>query len=79
MGIHWALPQLEELLPPDLKARLKEPQNDPFLDPPDKDVFRIYNGLTGEILKDLPTPKTMRMSRRRMRKFCSEGIDVRVS
>jgi hypothetical protein len=78
MGIHWALPQLEALLPPDLAVRLKEAQNDPFWEAPEKDTFKIYNGLDGEVLKALPLPRTIRVSRRKMRAFCSQGIDVKV-
>jgi len=79
MAIHWALPQLESLLPPDLKERLKEAQNDPFLDPPDQDIMSIHNGLDGSILKALPIPRTIRVSRRKMRALCTQGIDVKVS
>ena len=77
MGIHWSLPQLEALLPPNLKARLKEAQNDPFLDAPDQDEMRIYNGLDGTMLKALPIPRTVRFSRRKLRALCSEDIDVK--
>jgi hypothetical protein len=77
MGIHWSLPQLEALLPPDLRMRLKEAQNDPFLDAPDKDDMIIYNGLDGTILRALPIPRTIRVSRRKMRAFCSQGINVK--
>jgi hypothetical protein len=78
MGIHWSLPQLESLLPPDLKGRLKEAQNDPFLDAPDQDVMKVYNGLDGSLLKALPLPRTIRVSRRKLRTLCSQGIDVKV-
>ncbi|PMD29379.1 FAD/NAD(P)-binding domain-containing protein [Hyaloscypha variabilis F] len=77
MGIHWSLPQLEALLPPHLRVRLKEAQNDPFLDAPEKDDMKIYNGLDGTILKALPIPRTIRVSRRKMRAFCSQEIDVK--
>jgi hypothetical protein len=77
MGIHWSLPQLEALLPPDLRVRLKEAQNDPFLDAPEKDDMKIFNGLDGTILKALPIPRTIRVSRRKMRAFCSQDIDVK--
>jgi hypothetical protein len=77
MGIHWSLPQLEALLPLDLRIRLKEAQNDSFLDAPDHDDMIIYNGLDGTILKALPIPRTIRVSRRKMRAFCSQGIDVK--
>jgi len=71
------LPQLEALLPPDLAARLKEVQNDLFLDHPDQDFMKIYNGLDGTVLKALPIPRTIRVSRRKMRAFCSQEIDVK--
>jgi len=77
MGIHWSLPQLEALLPPDLRVRLKEAQNDSFLDAPEKDDMKIYNGLDGTILKALPIPRTIRVSRRKMRAFCSQDVDVK--
>ena len=78
MGIHWGLPLLEKLLPADLTARLKEAQNDPFLDHPHEDTLPIYNGKTGEIMRALPVPRTIRVSRRKMRAFCSQQIDVQV-
>jgi len=78
MGIHWSLPQLEALLPTELKDRLKEAQNDPFWDAPEKDVFTLYHGLDGTVLKALPIPRMIRVSRRKMRAFCSQGIDVKV-
>ena len=79
MGIHWSLPLLESLLPEDLTARLKEAYNDPFVETPLQDEIPIYNGLTGKIMKALPIPRTIRVSRRKMRAFCSQGIDVQVS
>jgi hypothetical protein len=79
MAIHWALPQLEALLPSDLKARLKEAQNDPFLDAPEQDVMKIWNGKDGTVLKELPIPRTIRVSRRKMRAFCAQGTDIKVS
>jgi len=77
MTIHWSLPQLEALLPPDLSARLNEAQNDPFLDALEQDVLKTYNGMNGEVLKALPLPRMIRVSRRKLRAFCSQGIDVK--
>lgn len=79
MGVHWALPMMENLLPDDLTARLKEAQTDPSLDAPEKDSLPIYNGLTGEIMRSIPVPRNIRVSRRKLRAFCSQGIDVHVS
>lgn len=78
MGIHWSLPLLEGLLPDDLNARLKEAQNDPFLDHPPQDEVPMVNGLTGKVMKALPIPKTIRVSRRKMRAFCTQDLDVQV-
>jgi hypothetical protein len=78
MAIHWSLPQLEAPLPSELRARLKEAQNDPFWDAPEEDFFKLCDGLDGTVLKALPIPKTIRVSRRKMRALCSEGIDVQV-
>jgi 2-polyprenyl-6-methoxyphenol hydroxylase-like FAD-dependent oxidoreductase len=36
----------------------------------------LYNSQTGEKLVQIPHPDTIRLSRRRMRKLCSEAIDV---
>jgi len=79
MGIHWAIPMLKSLLPEDLFARLNEAQNDPSLELQPQDVYRIYDGRSGEIFKELPVPGMIRVSRRKMRAFCSQGIDVQVS
>lgn len=79
MGIHWAIPMLKNLLPEDLFARLNEAQNDPSLKPQPQDVFRMYDGRSGEILKELPVPGMIRVSRRKMRAFCSQRIDVQAS
>jgi hypothetical protein len=78
MAIHWSLPQLEALLPSELKDKLKGAQNDPFWDAPEEDFFNIYNGLDGTVLKALPLPRIVRVSRRKMRALCSQSIDVQV-
>lgn len=81
MGIHWALPILESLLPDDLRDRWKEAYVDPtvdFSDPKCKSM-QMYNGVTGELMKEIVVPGTMvRVSRRRLRAFLSQQIDVQV-
>jgi hypothetical protein len=69
---------LEKLLPPELVRTMNEAQNDPSWVPPETDVMRIYNGLDGSIMKEMPIPRTVRVSRRKMRAHCSRGIDVKV-
>ncbi|KAI9879536.1 MAG: hypothetical protein M1830_006115 [Pleopsidium flavum] len=76
MGIHWSLPELQRILPDDLWQRLKEAQNDPFYESPENDVLPVYNGKTGECIRNLPIPKTIRFSRRKLRAFLTQGIDI---
>jgi len=40
----------------------------------------MYNGLTGEIMKDIPIKgQIVRVSRRKLRMFLTEGVDVKVT
>ena len=80
MGLHWSLPQLESLLPPELWARLNEAQNDPFAEAQDGDPMRVYNGLTGGVLMDVPIQgKIIRVSRRKFRAFLTQGLNIQAS
>ncbi|KAI9809365.1 MAG: hypothetical protein M1827_006877 [Pycnora praestabilis] len=76
VSIHWSLPLLEHILPDDLRPRLQSTQNDPFYNTPEWDIIPIYNGETGECMKEIPLPRTIRCSRRKLRALCAEGIDV---
>ena len=83
MGIHWALELLEGLLPPHLAARIvKDGSVDGSLDyekPPNNGAY-IFDGTSGEILKDLAVPgRLVRVSRRKLRALCMEGVDVKQS
>jgi 2-polyprenyl-6-methoxyphenol hydroxylase-like FAD-dependent oxidoreductase len=77
MGTHWGLPLLEELLPAQLRERLRSAQSDPFSDP--QDAFYVYNGVTGDLVRKLPLPRTVRYSRRKLRDLCAEGVDILVN
>jgi hypothetical protein len=75
IAIHWSVPMLEKLLPATLYARLPEVLTDPCH--PNKkisEVVSIYNGQTGELLKDMGMPGMIRIDRNRMRKLC--GTDI---
>jgi hypothetical protein len=80
MSIHWSRPLLTTLLPEDLQTRLREPLCDPSFnsDAAGGYVVPIYDGRTGQHIKDLPMPNAIRVSRRKMRSFCAEGIDIQV-
>lgn len=83
MGIHWGLPLMESLLPDNLRPRLaKEAYVDPSLDwdAPPCDCMRMIDGTTGKIMKDVPIdPRIVRVSRRKLRAFLAQEIDVEVS
>jgi hypothetical protein len=78
MAIHWAAPLLAQLLRTGLMDRINEAQVDPFRPAPDRDHIPLLNGKTGETLLNVPLSKSYRVTRSRMRKLCSEGIDIHV-
>jgi 2-polyprenyl-6-methoxyphenol hydroxylase-like FAD-dependent oxidoreductase len=77
MGVHWALPLLQSLLPDDIWLQINTTQPDPESIAKATDTFSLYNGETGELLKILPTGGMRRFSRTRLRALISEGIEVK--
>jgi 2-polyprenyl-6-methoxyphenol hydroxylase-like FAD-dependent oxidoreductase len=57
-------------------ARVQEAACDPYFPPPDPGYLPTLNGKTGELLKNVPLLKMIRISRRRFRQFCAEGVNV---
>ena len=57
-------------------ARLHEIYTDPLLNPDSIKGLPCYNGKTGEFLTVIESEKPFRVSRKKMRNFFSEGIDV---
>ncbi len=80
MTIHWSRPMLESILPQNLLAKLREAQVDPSFDYEKAGGYSVpfYNGKTGEHIISMPMPNAVRVSRRKMRTLCSEGIDIKV-
>lgn len=76
MSIHWSKPLLEELLPGHLWNRLLEAQVDPSFDAAAEYSIPFYNAKTAQLIKVAPTPNVIRVSRRKMRDLCAEGIEV---
>lgn len=77
MSIQWALPLLQQILPEDLFIRLQTTSVDPhYVFPDDGNVMPVYNVETGELVKSIPLVKMLRVSRRKFRALCAEGIDV---
>src|SRR5271156_675731 len=79
MSIHWSRPLLEDLLPEELLARLKEAAVDPSFDSSAEGGYSVpfYNGKTGGHIISMPMKNAIRVSRRKMRSLCSEGLDIR--
>jgi hypothetical protein len=81
MSIHWARPLLKELLPEHLLGKIGEAQVDPTYDTSNTKGYAVpfYNGKTGDHIVDIPMVNAIRVSRRKMRTLCSEGINIQVS
>ncbi|KAL5354234.1 hypothetical protein ACLOAV_000321 [Pseudogymnoascus australis] len=76
MSIQWGIPLLRQCLPEALFDRLQSAANDPYFTPPDPGVLPTLNGKTGELLKEIPLLRMFRVSRRKFRSLCAEGISV---
>src|SRR5215472_15103929 len=69
---------LANVLPKSLFDRVYTAANDPYFTPPDPGFLPTWNGRTGEHIKDIPLLRMYRVSRRRFRALCAEGIEVEV-
>jgi hypothetical protein len=78
-GIYWAQSRLHECLSDELKSQIESVQTDPSYKPNAETVMPIYNGQTGDLLKSLPAPWSLRIHRRRWLKMLSNSVDVKVS
>ncbi|KAN0123025.1 FAD/NAD(P)-binding domain containing protein [Hyaloscypha variabilis] len=78
MSIHWSRPLLKELLPNEILDKIRDAQVDPTYDTfnPKGYVVPFYNGKTGAHIVDIPMVNAIRVSRRKMRALCAEGIDI---
>lgn len=80
IGIHWSLPMLTALLPPDIAARMDADGSvDPSLDwtTPPANGPCIYDGVNGKLLKDItPESRNVRVSRQRLRRLFGEGLAI---
>ncbi|KAE9381025.1 FAD/NAD(P)-binding domain-containing protein [Stipitochalara longipes BDJ] len=78
MSIHWSRPLLKELLPDEILDKIRDAQVDPTYDTSNPKGYAVpfYNGKTGEHIVDIPMVNAIRVSRRKMRALCAEGIDI---
>lgn len=77
-GIYWAQSRLDECLSDEIKAKIVDAQTDPSLRPTEDSVLPLYNGQTGELLKNIPSPWSLRIHRRRWLKLLSTDVDIQV-
>jgi hypothetical protein len=68
---------LDKVLSPDLKARLRECNCDPFYDKIDNSYLHC-NGQTGEVILAMQGVSPRRVCRRKMRSLLSEDINIQV-
>jgi hypothetical protein len=79
MTLHWGAEALSKCLPPNLLKALNEGICcDPFYTGEDMYYLPNYNGKTGEKLFDMPGNAPRRISRRKLRNFLSQGLDIQV-
>ncbi|KFY33453.1 hypothetical protein V494_07606 [Pseudogymnoascus sp. VKM F-4513 (FW-928)] len=76
MSIQWGIPLLRQCLSEPLFDRLQSAANDPYFTPPDPGLLPTLNGKTGELMKEIPLLRMFRVSRRKFRSLCAEGISV---
>ncbi|KAF4632064.1 hypothetical protein G7Y89_g6066 [Cudoniella acicularis] len=61
----------------DLKALVKSVQPDPNYVPSEDTVMPVYHDETGELLRNLPAPWSLRLRRKRWVELISKGVDVK--
>ena len=76
MLLHWGTEALLNVLPPHLQARIKEPRVDPYYEM--TNPIPYINGKTGEVLARIPTDVIARVSRKKLRRFLTEGEDLSI-
>lgn len=76
MTLHWGAAHISKCIPPELQAKLNEGICcDPYYEGKDLSLPH-YNAKTGEKLFDMPGEEPRRISRRKLRNFLSQGLDV---
>jgi hypothetical protein len=53
-------------------------QTDPNYRPSSDSVMPVHNGETGELLKNLPAPWSLRLRRKKWLELISNGVDIKV-
>lgn len=78
--LHWGQEYMQRCVPADIWARRSEMYVDPFDDYESHSGCLIWNGKTGEEIKQLASTKgVVRVSRRKIRMLLSEGLAIEYS
>ncbi|KAF2112392.1 hypothetical protein BDV96DRAFT_497886 [Lophiotrema nucula] len=79
MALHWGANFLHKCLPKDILADIRSIEADPFIKmtAEQEKSFPFVNGKTGEVIVQVPGESTRRVSRAKLRKLFSQGLDVR--
>lgn len=78
--LHWGQEYMQKCLPEDLWKRRAEMWVDPWDDYESHSASLIWNGKTGEeIMRPSAVKGTVRVSRRKVRVFLSQGLDIEYS
>ncbi|KAG9246907.1 hypothetical protein BJ878DRAFT_539860 [Calycina marina] len=76
-GIYWAQSRLDECLTPDLRALVKSVQTDPSYTPSADSIMPLHNGKTGELMRNIPAPYSLRLRRKRWLQLLSKNVDIK--
>jgi hypothetical protein len=79
MALHSALPYLESILPPSLRAKLNSATTNPWSEPDPGIAAAIpfVNGATGELMAKIPMPSPKRVIRGKLRDLLRTDVEVR--
>ena len=79
LTLHWSLPALRELLPPEIVSKLPEAYvNKEAARTGDNGRFQFFDLHTARAKYDVPAAERIRVSRSRLKKILVEGIGVQV-
>lgn len=77
MAIHWALPLLKNILPENMFVKISDIACNPTIGI-HSGLYPIIHGESGQLITGVPYENGLRVPRSKMRKLCSEGINVEV-
>jgi hypothetical protein len=80
MALFWGAEGIKNTLPEDLQARVNELKTDPHDEPGPERVgwLPLHNGKNAELIIKIPGGVAVRVSREKLRKLFSVGIDIQV-